>query len=472
MVSPSLLHLSEKIANQGEAGPSQVVVADGSRYDVARVGFMSLIFFVSLFSVSFPGVSKRTKYIRIPHIVFFIGKHFGTGVILSTAFCHLLQDAFESLQHASIKKFYHGIGKWTGAIILGSLLFIFLIEYISTSYVEHLHADPSAPSTPAPSRSPSPTHPVPVIQIPVIPESELERNGAATEYTPLLPPAPPRITSSPHALTLIQLPTPHYLNIVNSPRIKRSGSQIVACPSVLGGGRGKTQDRGRDGHRRSAENERASEAQTETRAPRIGRRRQVVAILVLQLGIMIHSLVIGLTLSLTSGSDFATLITAIIFHQLFEGLSLGIRIAALPPPRSSSLEGENLKSVGWLKPTLSFLFAVTTPLGMGIGMAAFKHGSGGRSDRNAAKLILVQGVMSAASAGMLIYAATVEMIAGDFVFGGIETDGHEGHGHSRPPPSEQLRDEEEGRSKKGDVRKKAVAVVSLLAGVMAMGAIE
>ena len=39
--------------------------------------------------------------------------------------------------------------------------------------------------------------------------------------------------------------------------------------------------------------------------PTIGRRRQVVGLLVLQLGIMIHSIVIGLTLAITTGADFS-----------------------------------------------------------------------------------------------------------------------------------------------------------------------
>ena len=89
----------------------------------------------------------------------------------------------------------------------------------------------------------------------------------------------------------------------------------------------------------------------EAEVTKVGRRRQVIGILVLQLGIMIHSLVIGLTLSITTGSEFsafsfssacmyapcvltvclaASLVIAIVFHQLFEGLSLGIRIAGLP----------------------------------------------------------------------------------------------------------------------------------------------
>lgn len=44
--------------------------------------------------------------------------------------------------------------------------------------------------------------------------------------------------------------------------------------------------------------------------PRIGRQRQIVGILVLQLGIMIHSLVIGMTLALTTGAEFSALVSA------------------------------------------------------------------------------------------------------------------------------------------------------------------
>ncbi|KAF8196999.1 hypothetical protein BJ912DRAFT_95002, partial [Pholiota molesta] len=49
-------------------------------------------------AVSFPTISKLLPFLRIPTIVFFIGKHFGAGVILATAFIHLLDDAFRSLQ--------------------------------------------------------------------------------------------------------------------------------------------------------------------------------------------------------------------------------------------------------------------------------------------------------------------------------------------------------------------------------------
>jgi len=95
------------------------------------------------------------------------------------------------------------------------------------------------------------------------------------------------------------------------------------------------------------------------------------------------------------------LTTAIIFHQLFEGLSLGIRIAALPPPPppfdgESDEESEigdfskpkahgyhrfvkSLKRIiggergeGWLKCSLAVLFAITAPAGLGLGMIVFQ----------------------------------------------------------------------------------------------------
>jgi len=168
---------------------------------------------------------------------------------------------------------------------------------------------------------------------------------------------------------------------------------------------------------------------------KVGMRRQVIGILMLEIGIMLHSLVIGLTLAITSGGEFTSLVTAIIFHQLFEGLSLGIRIATLPAAAARDVAGFRL-----LKPILALSFAVTTPIGIGIGLAAFEPG---RSE--GAKVTLIRGLMSALSAGMLIYAACVEMLAGDFVL-----------------------DPHLWRS---SIARQALALVSLLLGCVAMGVV-
>ncbi|EGO23339.1 hypothetical protein SERLADRAFT_416696 [Serpula lacrymans var. lacrymans S7.9] len=171
---------------------------------------------------------------------------------------------------------------------------------------------------------------------------------------------------------------------------------------------------------------------------------------------MIHSIVIGLTLAVTTGSEFTSLLTAIIFHQLFEGLSLGIRIASLPSQSDSpdeeqgGAEGGKKKGSGmwmsFLKPTLAFLFAVTNPVGIVIGILptndALTPLPSSPSTPQTAHTKLIQGLMSAISSGMLIYAACVEMLAGDFVM-----------------------DQLLWRS---GVWKQALAVVSLLVGVAGM----
>jgi zinc transporter 1/2/3 len=58
------------------------------------------------------------------------------------------------------------------------------------------------------------------------------------------------------------------------------------------------------------------------------------------------------------------------FHQLFEGLSLGIRIASLP-----ARHGSKFKRLPFFEQTLSILFAVTTPIGMVIGLLSFLKGA-------------------------------------------------------------------------------------------------
>ncbi|KAK0185134.1 zinc iron permease [Armillaria mellea] len=440
----------------------EAMIHDDQKHLHRRLIVMAVIFVISLFAVSFPGISKRSTYLPIPKVVFFIGKHFGTGVILSTAFCHLLQDSFEALRNPLVAESYGKVGDQCGLIILGSLLSIFLIEYSSTSYVDHLHAEPSEPSSPIATLPPT-SEPLPMI-------CDDPSESTPDEDTPLM-------SSSSHSSHTASSHQPqHYLSsiITNTPRHLRSTESYYIINDLnyhvnhgeyqLIGGRGSCVcvcvcPANAEGDRPRAKSVPRSGTATPTHTtdvenPHIGRRRQVVGILVLQLGIMIHSLVIGLTLSITHGAEFTSLVTAIIFHQLFEGLSLGIRIAALPPsspvprlpvPNTASRSKPRLSVFGaepqgewhWLAPVLSLLFAITTPLGLGGGMLAF---SGNTSK---SQMLLTQGLMSAISAGMLIYAATVEMIAGDFVFGNL----NEG-----PTPG-----------------RKVLAVVSLLAGVLGMG---
>ncbi|KAL8644461.1 MAG: hypothetical protein Q9210_007243, partial [Variospora velana] len=83
--------------------------------------------------------------------------------------------------------------------------------------------------------------------------------------------------------------------------------------------------------------------------------------LLLEAGILFHSIFIGLALSLAVGTSFIVLLVAISFHQTFEGLALGSRIAALPFPLGSPKP--------WL---MALAYGATTPIGQAIGLAV--HG--------------------------------------------------------------------------------------------------
>jgi zinc transporter 1/2/3 len=86
---------------------------------------------------------------------------------------------------------------------------------------------------------------------------------------------------------------------------------------------------------------------------------------------------------------------------------------------------------------------------------------------------LTQGLLSAVSAGMLIYAATVEMLAGDFVFGDVAGDHHDGHGHDHDHGfSGDSDSESSGKHMGTGMGRRVLAVVSLLAGVAGMGLVK
>ncbi|XP_072957523.1 fe(2+) transport protein 2-like [Typha angustifolia] len=126
-------------------------------------------------------------------------------------------------------------------------------------------------------------------------------------------------------------------------------------------------------------------------------RHRVIA-QVLETGIVVHSVVIGLSLGASQNPcTVRPLIAALCFHQLFEGMGLGgcILLAEY---------GAKMKSI------LVFFFSTTTPFGIALGMALSRV----YSDNSPTALIVV-GVLNAASAGLLNYTALVDLLAADFM---------------------------------------------------------
>ena len=128
-------------------------------------------------------------------------------------------------------------------------------------------------------------------------------------------------------------------------------------------------------------------------------RKDIAAFLILEFGIIFHSVIIGLNLGVT-GDEFTTLYPVLVFHQAFEGLGIGARMSALRFGRHR-----------WLPWILCMAYGLTTPISIAIGLGVRTTYNSGSKTAN-----MVQGVLNAISAGILIYSGLVELLARDFLF--------------------------------------------------------
>lgn len=161
---------------------------------------------------------------------------------------------------------------------------------------------------------------------------------------------------------------------------------------------------------------------------------------------LISPTVIGLTLVISGDSFFITLFVVVLFHQMFEGIALGTRIATIGTPEHIATtvhprgiedgcqhdadkhvhpgEESSISSETSVPATLSMkqklilaaLFAFITPIGMAIGIGVLHKFNG-----NDKSTIIAIGTLDALSAGILIWVGVVEMWAGDWMMGS--------HGH-------------------------------------------
>ncbi|CAI4213969.1 unnamed protein product [Parascedosporium putredinis] len=234
-----------------------------------RVSSIFVILVGSLLGALMPVILARSSRVETPRAAFFIAKYFGSGVIVATAFIHLLAPAVEALTSpcidpdSPITRY-----SWAEGIALMTVFFMFFIELISK-------VDPGKTETAA--------------------SDNLE---AAT-------------------------PTDRHLSHAG----EHSDLESMAM--------------------------------------------QMTAIFILEFGVIFHSIFIGLTLAV-SGDEFVVLYIVLVFHQFFEGLGLGSRLAAATWPRGK----------GWA-PSSS---------------------------------LIINGVFDSVSAGILLYTGLVELMAHEFLF--------------------------------------------------------
>ncbi|KZS94642.1 ZIP zinc/iron transport family [Sistotremastrum niveocremeum HHB9708] len=294
-----------------------------------RIASIFIIMAMSMFGALFPVIAKRIPAMGVPKIAFEFAKYFGSGVIIATAFIHLLDPAIEELSNPCLGGTWQ-LYPWALALSMLAVFSIFIVELMAFRFGTQY----------------------------------LEKRGIA--------------------------PNPHGHGIIGTARAGHShddepGAEIVKTSSMRAIG-----DVEKPGSETSEE-----EPSNVLDTP----LAQIVGIAILEFGVLLHSVLIGLTLAVDP--DFITLFIVIIFHQTFEGLGLGSRLAflALPP------------SYNYVPIVGALLYGLTTPIGIAAGL-----GIRTTYNPNSTKASIVSGILDALSSGILLYTGLVELLAHEFLF--------------------------------------------------------
>ncbi|KAF7559320.1 hypothetical protein G7046_g4839 [Stylonectria norvegica] len=330
-----------------------------------HAGALAIILCVSSLACAFPILATKYPGLKIPGRFFFTVRHFGTGVLIATAFVHLLPTAFISLGNPCLGGFWiNDYPAIPGAISLAAIFFVTIIEMVF--------------------------HPA--------------------RHIPLPEPA-----SNGRQVSGDDIPNNHgCMGSVNLP--VRDMGPLRGRQSSIGQGLSTLQSNQEDGTEEDesrgqgylADRSRAKESFEETTvesqhsqelSPEQKQRKELLQCVLLEFGILFHSIFIGMALSVSIGNKFIVLLIAIVFHQTFEGLALGSRIAAI--------KWSPGKKQPWL---MALAYGCTTPLGQAIGLATHTLYS-----PNSEIGLIVVGVMNAISAGLLTFASLVELLSEDFL---------------------------------------------------------
>ncbi|KAM3473270.1 hypothetical protein MY8738_008453 [Beauveria namnaoensis] len=333
-----------------------------------HVGALFIILFVSFTGCAFPLLATKFPALRIPARFFFVVRHFGTGVLIATAFVHLLPTAFVSLSNPCLSSFWtQDYQAMPGAI---SLAAVFLVTVIEMVFHPSRQIPPEDLVAAHNGSGGGGGHQGCMAK----PTFVVDESGAAQQPIRDMGPINGRQSSVGQELTQLgrALSTP----------IEAQAKKDAAA----------------------TKNEAVLSSDEESfRPPKLSatqvERRDRLQCILLELGILFHSVFIGMALSVSVGNEFIVLLIAITFHQTFEGLALGSRIAAV--------KWEKKTIQPWL---MALAYGCTTPLGQAIGLATHTL----YSPDSEVGLILV-GVMNAISAGLLTFASLVELLSEDFL---------------------------------------------------------
>ncbi|KAF7969455.1 hypothetical protein HWV62_22339 [Athelia sp. TMB] len=311
--------------NCGSGGGSQ-------KYFHLRIASIFIILIGSTAGATFPVLAAKSSWLHVPKGLFDFAKYFGSGVIIATAFIHLLSPAMDELGSPCLNPAWLEY-PYALALALLSIFGIFIVELIAfrwgTTKLAALNMEHGKPCQP-----------------------------------PFL--APSSFFADAHGHTV--------------------GSHAAHGPE--GNENRQEEDSGSDDKQKLED----VETLQKPRYLESTVAAQIIGVGILEFGVVLHSVLIGLTLAVNE--DFKVLFAVIIFHQTFEGLGVGSRLAALQLP----------SRYNHVPLCAAILYGLTTPIGIAVGL-------GVRTTYNpdGTEASIVSGILDALSAGILIYTGLVEV---------------------------------------------------------------
>lgn len=331
-----------------DGGSVIVDCSSGNEYDGRlglRISSIFVIFVGSLLGAVAPIILARSSRMQFPKTAFFIAKYFGSGVIIATAFIHLLAPANEALsspcfaEDSAIASY-----SWPEGIALMTIFIMFLIELLASRFewnlgVTHSH-DPAQELASSAAKRPNDE------------EHTAATNDSVNESTATKEISPAQDVSG-------------FTHEVSYPP---GGEDHL-------------------GHKRDHTDPDSFAA-------------QMTALFILEFGVIFHSIFIGLTLAV-AGEEFTILYIVLVFHQTFEGLGLGTRLALASWPAGKE----------YLPYLLGCAYALSTPIAIAAGIAVRQSLA-----PTGLTTMMINGVFDSISAGILIYTGLVELMAHEFMF--------------------------------------------------------
>ncbi|KAG8674834.1 hypothetical protein FPOAC2_00869 [Fusarium poae] len=396
---PTDLILAELRRRQEDGEKPECGSRSKGSYDTsAHVFALILILVLSTLACGFPLLSRRTMRGRKQKSIIFYCQHIGTGVLLATAFVHLLPTAFESMTDPCLPDFFSkGYTPLPGLVAMVSAIIVVAIEsYLTARGAGHSHSHNHGYFDSDDEHE---------SQLPM-----MDTSGLSDRRTGVRPPDIHLELMESQGLVAGVSPLPRTSPL--GQESKKLSDEFNDADSDLDldmdelDPSGPSSMRNRSGPYASLKAGVADEEPLTPMTPMSPgpqspeeQQRKMLQCILLEAGILFHSIFIGMAISVATGPAFVVFLVAISFHQTFEGLALGSRIAAIQFPRKS------------IRPWLMVLaYGTTTPIGQAIGLVVHRM-----YDPKSAGGLLVVGFMNAVSSGLLLYAGLVQLLAEDFL---------------------------------------------------------